>query len=141
MDHHTPNIDRIPKEGTDYSAEQSCSAGRSSFIMKKGKPHDVYLSQPVQVALRAPSQARSKDGKDGSDEICDFVFSTTGKTSTPLERVNASILLHRNVLYRFVCSAFGFPPLVCPGVESDVTGLLSRSLSSCLFTIVSSSRS
>ena len=32
----TPNIDRISKEGltfTDYYAEQSCTAGRSSFIM------------------------------------------------------------------------------------------------------------
>jgi arylsulfatase A-like enzyme len=31
-----PNIDRIAKEGmifTDYSAEQSCTAGRSSFII------------------------------------------------------------------------------------------------------------
>jgi arylsulfatase A-like enzyme len=33
--HKTPNIDRIAKEGmmfTDYSAENSCTAGRSSFI-------------------------------------------------------------------------------------------------------------
>src|SRR5205823_12219970 len=33
--YHTPNIDRIAKEGmifTDYYAEQSCTAGRSSFI-------------------------------------------------------------------------------------------------------------
>ena len=32
----TPNIDRIAKEGmmfTDYYGEQSCTAGRSSFIM------------------------------------------------------------------------------------------------------------
>ena len=35
MGFHTPNIDRIAKEGvifTDYYAEQSCTAGRSSFI-------------------------------------------------------------------------------------------------------------
>jgi arylsulfatase A-like enzyme len=35
MGYHTPNIDRIAKEGmmfTDYYAEQSCTAGRSSFI-------------------------------------------------------------------------------------------------------------
>ncbi|WP_200976592.1 arylsulfatase [Echinicola sp. 20G] len=34
--YHTPNIDRIAKEGmifTDYYAEQSCTAGRSSFIL------------------------------------------------------------------------------------------------------------
>ena len=36
MGYTTPNIDRIAKEGmmfTDYYAEQSCTAGRSSFIM------------------------------------------------------------------------------------------------------------
>ena len=36
MGYQTPNIDRISKEGmtfTDYYAEQSCTAGRSSFIM------------------------------------------------------------------------------------------------------------
>jgi hypothetical protein len=35
MGYHTPNIDRIAQEGmmfTDYYAEQSCTAGRSSFI-------------------------------------------------------------------------------------------------------------
>src|SRR4029077_11454872 len=35
MGYWTPNIDRIAKEGmifTDYYAEQSCTAGRSSFI-------------------------------------------------------------------------------------------------------------
>ena len=36
MGYRTPNIDRIAKEGiifTDYYSEQSCTAGRSSFIM------------------------------------------------------------------------------------------------------------
>ena len=35
MGYRTPNIDRIGKEGavfTDYYAEQSCTAGRSTFI-------------------------------------------------------------------------------------------------------------
>src|SRR5262245_49625152 len=35
MGYKTPNIDRVAKEGvmfTDYYAEQSCTAGRSSFI-------------------------------------------------------------------------------------------------------------
>src|SRR5256714_3635568 len=35
MGYRTPNIDRIGREGmifTDYYAEQSCTAGRSSFI-------------------------------------------------------------------------------------------------------------
>ena len=34
--YHTPNIDRIAHEGmrfTDYYGEQSCTAGRSSFIL------------------------------------------------------------------------------------------------------------
>jgi len=36
MGYRTPNIDRIAKEGmifTDYYSEQSCTAGRSSFIL------------------------------------------------------------------------------------------------------------
>jgi arylsulfatase len=36
MGYRTPNIDRVAREGmifTDYYAEQSCTAGRSSFIM------------------------------------------------------------------------------------------------------------
>jgi len=36
MGYQTPNIDRIAKEGmmfTDYYSEQSCTAGRSSFIL------------------------------------------------------------------------------------------------------------
>ncbi len=36
MGYHTPNIDRIAKDGmifTDYYGEQSCTAGRSSYIM------------------------------------------------------------------------------------------------------------
>lgn len=36
MGYHTPNIDRIANEGmlfTDYYGEQSCTAGRASFIM------------------------------------------------------------------------------------------------------------
>ena len=35
MGYHTPNIDRIAQEGmrfTDYYGEQSCTAGRASFI-------------------------------------------------------------------------------------------------------------
>jgi arylsulfatase A-like enzyme len=36
MGYHTPNIDRIAKEGllfTDYYSEQSCTAGRAAFIL------------------------------------------------------------------------------------------------------------
>ena len=49
--------------------------------MKNGKPHDVHLSRPAQAVLRALSEARSKNRRGGEGEICDFVFSTTGKTS------------------------------------------------------------
>ena len=49
--------------------------------MKNRKPHDVHLSRPAQAVLRALSDARSKDRRGGEGEICDFVFSTTGKTS------------------------------------------------------------
>ena len=43
MGYQTPNIDRIANEGmlfTDYYGEQSCTAGRSSFIM--GQSEVVY---------------------------------------------------------------------------------------------------
>jgi integrase len=53
----------------------------SGARMKNGKPHDVHLSRPAQAVLRALSEVRSKDSKGGKGEICDFVFSTTGKTS------------------------------------------------------------
>ncbi len=49
MGFRTPNIDRVAKEGvifTDYYAEQSCTAGRASFIT--GSYHLVdggYVSQ------------------------------------------------------------------------------------------------
>ena len=39
MGYRTPNIDRIANEGmlfTDYYAEQSCTAGRASFITGQG---------------------------------------------------------------------------------------------------------
>ena len=47
MGYRTPNIDRIAKEGmmfTDYYGEQSCTAGRSSYIMGQS----VYPHRPLQ---------------------------------------------------------------------------------------------
>jgi arylsulfatase A-like enzyme len=45
MGFKTPNIDRVAKEGmmfTDYYAEQSCTAGRASFITgQSGLRHDL----------------------------------------------------------------------------------------------------
>lgn len=41
MGYQTPNLDRIAKEGalfTDYYAHQSCTAGRSSFILGDSTP-------------------------------------------------------------------------------------------------------
>ena len=42
MGYKTPNIDRIAAEGlafTDYYGEQSCTAGRASFIMDQSVFH------------------------------------------------------------------------------------------------------
>lgn len=50
MGYRTPNIDRIAKEGmsfTDYYGEQSCTAGRSSFILGQS----VYRSGLSKVGL------------------------------------------------------------------------------------------
>ena len=69
MGYRTPNIDRIAKEGivfTDYYAEQSCTAGRSTFITgqttlrtglsKVGLPGaDLGLQAPT-----SPSPRRSR---------------------------------------------------------------------------------
>ena len=64
MGYNTPNIDRIAEEGgkfTDYYAEQSCTAGRSTFITgqstlrtglsKVGLPGAKAGMQPVDVTL------------------------------------------------------------------------------------------
>ena len=48
--YETPNIDRVAKEGmifTDYYGEQSCTAGRSSFIMGQS----VYRTGLSKVGL------------------------------------------------------------------------------------------
>jgi len=50
MGYQTPNIDRVAKEGmtfTDYYGEQSCTAGRSSFIMGQS----VYRTGLSKVGL------------------------------------------------------------------------------------------
>jgi len=50
MGYHTPNIDRIANEGmmfTDYYGEQSCTAGRSSFILGQS----VYRSGLSKVGM------------------------------------------------------------------------------------------
>ena len=50
MGYNTPNIDRIVREGmrfTDYYGEQSCTAGRSAFILGQS----VYRSGLSKVGL------------------------------------------------------------------------------------------
>ena len=65
MGYHTPNIDRIAKEGmilTDYYAEQSCTAGRSSFItgqctLRTGLSKVGVPSSPVGLQKEDPTIA------------------------------------------------------------------------------------
>jgi arylsulfatase len=81
MGFHTPNIDRIAKEGvmfTDYYAEQSCTAGRASFITgqsglrtgmtKVGMPGAAQGLQPRDVTiaqlLKAQGYATGQFGKN-----------------------------------------------------------------------------
>jgi arylsulfatase len=59
MGYQTPNIDRIAKEGmmfTDYYAEQSCTAGRSSFILGQS----VYRTGLSKVGLPGAKQGISE---------------------------------------------------------------------------------
>ncbi len=60
MGYHTPNIDRIAKEGmmfTDYYGEQSCTAGRSSFIMGQS----VYRTGLSKVGLPGAELGMQKE--------------------------------------------------------------------------------
>ena len=55
MGGHTPNIDRIAKEGalfTDYYAQQSCTAGRAAFILGQ----TPYRTGLLKVGLPAAKQ-------------------------------------------------------------------------------------
>jgi arylsulfatase len=58
--YRTPNIDRIADEGmifTDYYGEQSCTAGRSSYIMGQS----VYRTGLSKVGLRSPERIRLRN--------------------------------------------------------------------------------
>ncbi len=60
MGYHTPNIDRIAKEGilfTDYYGEQSCTAGRSSFIMGQS----VFRTGLSKVGLPGAEQGMQEE--------------------------------------------------------------------------------
>ena len=50
MGYQTPNIDRLAREGmmfTNYYAEQSCTAGRSSFITGQVCPQCEHIETTV----------------------------------------------------------------------------------------------
>ena len=81
MGYRTPNIDRIANEGmlfTDYYGEQSCTAGRSSFIMGQsvfrtglprwGCPAQTWgcarRSRPSRGLLKAQGYATGQFGKN-----------------------------------------------------------------------------
>jgi arylsulfatase A-like enzyme len=60
MGYHTPNIDRIAKEGlmfTDYYGEQSCTAGRSAFITGQS----VFRTDLSKVGVPGADVGISKD--------------------------------------------------------------------------------
>ena len=60
MGYRTPNIDRIASEGmafTDYYAEQSCTAGRSSFIMGQS----VFRTGLSKVGLPGAKEGMQKE--------------------------------------------------------------------------------
>jgi arylsulfatase A-like enzyme len=67
MGYRTPNIDRIAKGGmifTDYYAEQSCTAGRSSFItgqctLRTGLSKVGMPGAPVGLQARETSPSRN----------------------------------------------------------------------------------
>ncbi len=81
MGYRTPNIDRVANEGmifTDYYAEQSCTAGRSSFIMGQsvfrtglskvglpGAPQGMNIADPtIAGLLKAEGYATGQFGKN-----------------------------------------------------------------------------
>ena len=109
MGYKTPNIDRLAKEGmmfTDYYAEQSCTAGRSSFITgqcglrtgntKVGLPgaalgiqaRDVTIAQ----LLKAQGYATGQFGKNHLGDLDEHLPTNHGfdEFYGPLYHLNAS---------------------------------------------------
>jgi arylsulfatase A-like enzyme len=95
MGYRTPNIDRIAKEGTiftDYYAEQSCTAGRSSFITgqatlrtglsKVGLPASTLGLQPQDItiaqALKPLGYATGQFGKNHLGDRNEFLPTVHG---------------------------------------------------------------
>ena len=90
MGYHTPNIDRIAREGmlfTDYYGEQSCTAGRSSFITgqsvfrtglsKVGCPGVAGRAQPddptIAEMLKPLGYATGQFGKNHLGDLDEFL--------------------------------------------------------------------
>ena len=72
MGYQTPNIDRIAREGvmfTDYYGEQSCTAGRSSFIMGQS----VFRTGLSKVGLPG-----AKEGMQAEDPTIATVLKAQG---------------------------------------------------------------
>lgn len=75
MGYKTPNIDRIAKEGalfTDYYAEQSCTAGRASFITGQ---------IPFRVGLSKVGMPGAKSGLSDEDPTLAQLLKNYGYTS------------------------------------------------------------
>ena len=68
MGYRTPNIDRIAREGmifTDYYAEQSCTAGRSSFITGQ-----CTFRTGLSQGRRACVSGRAQEGRSRRSPSC-----------------------------------------------------------------------
>ncbi len=64
MGYQTPNIDRVAREGmmfTDYYAEQSCTAGRASFITGQSGLRTGLTKVGLPGAARRAAEGRSDD--------------------------------------------------------------------------------
>ena len=109
MGFQTPNIDRVAKEGmifTDYYAEQSCTAGRASFITgqsgfrtgltKVGMPGaklGMRMEDPTLAELLKPlGYATAQFGKNHLGDLDDMLPSNHGfdEFYGPLYHLNAS---------------------------------------------------
>jgi arylsulfatase A-like enzyme len=119
MGYKTPNIDRIAREGlmfTDYYAEQSCTAGRSSFITgqsvirtglsKVGIPGATVGLQPEDItiaeALKPLGYATGQFGKNHLGDRNEYLptvhgfdeFSATSTTSMP-RKTQRTLIIRR----------------------------------------------
>jgi arylsulfatase len=73
--YHTPNIDRIANDGmifTDYYAEQSCTAGRSSFIMGQS----VFRTGLSKVGLPGAKEGISEEDPTIAELLKPYGYAT-----------------------------------------------------------------